>query len=196
MTALILASQSASRAALLTAAGIDFDVRPALIDETAVKQAMWNEQATAADTAFMLAGLKAYRVRATSALVLAADQLLVCDGMWFDKPPTLAAARDQLQALRGKMHELVTAVVIFHDGQEIWRHLAMPRLRMRDFSDGFLEEYLAAEGVELLTTVGAYRLEARGITLFEQIEGSHSAILGLPLLPVLEFLRQRGVLRA
>jgi len=193
--ALVLASESPSRAALLTAAGIKFEVRPALIDEGAVKQAMWAEHATAADTAFMLAGLKAYRVRATSALVLAADQLLVCDGVWFDKPPTLDAAREQLQTLRGKMHELVTAVVVFQDGVEIWRNLAIPRLRMRNFSDAFLEDYLAGEGAALLTAVGAYRLEARGINLFDQIEGEHSAILGLPLLPLLGFLRAQGMLQ-
>ncbi len=190
---MILASQSTSRAALLRAAGVPFTAQPAYIDEAAVKQECWAAGITAPDTAVRLAQYKARRVTPPiSELVLAADQLLVCDGAWFDKPPTLNAARDQLLALRGRTHELVTATVLFRDGAEIWRNVTTPRLHMRPFSSTFLDTYLAEENDVLLTTVGAYRLEGLGIHLFDRIEGEHSAILGLPLLPLLGFLREAG----
>lgn len=192
----MLASQSAARAAVLSAAGLRFDARPARVDEAAVKAAMRQEGASPDETALALAGLKASRVRDTEALVIGADQLLVCEDAWFDKPADRAAARAQLLTLRGRAHTLVTALVCRRGGQEVWRHVARPRLRMREFSEAFLDAYLAAEGDAILSSVGAYRLEALGIHLFDAIEGEHSAILGLPLLPLLGFLRQHGVLTA
>ncbi len=191
---LVLASQSAARAALLEAAGLRFEARPARVDEAAVKQACRAEGADAAETALTLAALKARRIRDPDALVIGADQLLVCGGAWFDKPEDLGGARGQLRTLRGQTHRLVTAVTCLRGGQEVWRHVAEPRLRMRAFSDAFLEEYLAAEGDAILSCVGAYRLEGLGVHLFDEVQGEHAAILGLPLLPLLGFLRQHGVL--
>jgi len=193
---LVLASQSAARAALLASAGLRFEARPARIDEPAVKAACRAEGASAEEAALALAGLKAARVREAGAVVIGADQLLVCEGEWFDKPPDLQAARAQLLALRGRAHVLVTAIVCLRDGQEVWRHVARPSLRMRRFSEAFLDAYLAAEGAAVLSSVGAYRLEGLGVQLFEAVEGEHAAVLGLPLLPLLAFLRQHGVLTA
>ena len=190
---LILASQSTARAALLTAAGLRFEARPARVDEAAVKQACRAEGADAADTALTLAGIKAERIRDSDAMVIGADQLLVCGDAWFDKPAGMNGARAHLRALRGQTHRLITAVVCMRGGQEVWRHIAEPRLRMRAFSDAFLEEYLAAEGDAILSCVGAYRLEGLGIHLFDSIQGEHAAILGLPMLPLLGFLRQHRV---
>ena len=191
---LVLASQSAARLGLLQAAGLMVEARPARVDEGAVKAAGLAEGAGAEEVALALAGLKAARVRDADAVVIGADQMLVCEGRWFDKPPDLAAARAQLGALRGRTHELVTAVVCHRGGAEIWRHLVRPRLRMRDFSDAVLDAYLAHEGDAVLACVGAYRLEGLGVQLFDTVEGEHAAILGLPLLPLLGFLRQAGVL--
>lgn len=194
--ALVLASQSAARAAVLRGAGLRFEARPARVDEAAVKAAAKAEGADPADAALLLAGLKAGRVRDPDALVIGADQILVCEGRWFDKPATPGDARAQLQALRGRAHTLETAVVCHRGGQEIWRHVARPRLAVRAFSDVFLDAYLAAEGDAVLASVGAYRLEGLGAQLFDGVEGEHAAVLGLPLLPLLGFLRQHGVLLA
>jgi septum formation protein len=191
---IILASQSASRRALLEAAGLVFDTQPARIDETSVKQSCQADGTTAADTATLLAELKAARIKTPGALVIGADQILVCGDTWFDKPSGLAQAREHLLALRGRTHTLVTAVVCMRNGARIWHHIAQPRLTMRAFSDTFLDNYIAAEGDALLETVGAYRLEGLGVHLFDAVDGEHSAILGLPLLPLFGFLRQHGVL--
>jgi septum formation protein len=194
--ALILASASKARRAVLEGAGLRFETRVAGVDEDAIKQAAQAEGISADEAALILADAKAERVAraAPDALVIGADQLLVCDGAWFDKPPDMAAARAHLQRLRGRRHELVTALVCHRAGQRIWQHVAKPRLTMRDFSDAFLEAYLAAEGEALLSSVGAYRLEGHGAQLFDRIEGDQPAILGMPLLPLLGFLREHGVL--
>jgi septum formation protein len=196
--ALILASASTARRAVLQGVGLRFETRVAGVDEAAIKEAAQAEGIPAEDAALMLADAKAERiaVQAPDALVIGADQLLVCEGAWFDKLPDMAAARAHLQRLRGRQHELVTALVCHRGGQRIWQHVAKPRLTMRDFSDAFLEAYLAAEGEALLSSVGAYRLEGHGAQLFDRIEGDQPAILGMPLLPLLGFLRQHGVLLA
>ncbi len=128
------------------------------------------------------------------ALVIGCDQILVCGSIWFDKPIDVPAARRHLQTLRGQTHSLPTACVALHDGAEVFNHVATPRLTMRPFGEAFLDAYLAAEGKALLGSVGAYRLEGRGITLFDRIEGDHTAILGLPMLPLLGFLRAFGMI--
>lgn len=196
MTRLVLASGSATRAALLRAAGLDFTAQPAPVDEASLKEAARAEGIPPADAAILLAEAKAMRIarREPEALVIGADQLLVCEGAWFDKPEDLAGARAQLQALRGRTHTLFTAMVLWRHGQRVWQHVATPRLTMRDFSDSFLDRYLALEGEAVTHSVGAYRLEGPGIQLFRAVEGEHSAILGLPLLPLLGFLRQHGAL--
>lgn len=188
----MLASQSAARAALLQAAGLRFEQRPAHVDETKLKASMRDSGADVVATT--LAWLKAARIRDPDTLVIGADQMLVCGSQWFDKPADRAAARLQLQLLRGRTHQLVTAVVCHRDGAEAWRHVAWANLEMRKFSDAFLDAYLDAEGEAVLSSVGAYRVEGPGIQLFERIDGEHAAILGLPLLALLGFLRQTGVL--
>jgi septum formation protein len=193
---LVLASQSTARAEVLRQAGVTFEIRPAAVDEDAVKASARAEGVAIADTAMLLAEMKALRVsrRDPDAVVIGADQMLVCDGVWFDKPADRAGARTQLQTLRGKEHRLITEMVLARGGQRIWHHLTESRMTMRRFSDAFLDAYLDAEGDAVLGSVGAYRLEGSGVQLFEAVVGDHSAVLGLPLLPLLGFLRQHGVL--
>jgi septum formation protein len=168
--------------------------RPAAIDEAEIKRTACDEGAGPDQTALLLADLKARQIRDPDAIVIGADQLLVCEGRWFDKPPDMMAARTHLLALRGRSHELHTAVALHHGGRMIWQHIAQPRLTMRAFSDAALDAYIALEGERILSSVGAYRLEGPGIQLFAGVEGEHSAILGLPMLELLGFLRQQGVL--
>jgi septum formation protein len=192
---LILASSSPVRAELLRNAGLAFRVEPAAIDEGEIKAAFHAERRAAADCANALAEAKAMRVarRHSGSLVIGADQLLICEGSWFDKPGDRAAARAQLLALRGKRHELVSAVCVVRDGETLWHFVDRSALTMRNFSDEFLEDYLNAAGADILGSVGAYHLEGLGVQLFARIEGGHFAILGLPLLPLLDFLRDHGV---
>ncbi|CAH0145911.1 nucleoside triphosphate pyrophosphatase [Roseomonas sp. CECT 9278] len=195
---LVLASASQARRALLEAAGLRFEAVAAAVDEAAIKESAQAEGIPAADAALMLADAKAERIarRDPEAFVIGCDQLLVCEGLWYDKPPDLAAARSQLMALRGRAHDLVTAVVCHRRGGRIWQHVSVPRLVMRDFSEAFLASYLALEGEAVLASVGAYRLEGPGIHLFGRITGDHSAILGLPMLDLLSFLRHHRVITA
>lgn len=200
--ALVLASASASRRAMLEGAGLRFEAMAAAVDEAAIKESAQAEGIPPAEAALMLADAKAMRIatRRPEALVIGGDQLLTCtiDGKvrWFDKPVGLDGARDHLRTLRGRRHELVTATVAWRGGERIWQDVSTPRMTMRDVSDDFIEDYLALEGEILCSSVGAYRVEGPGIQLFNRIEGEHSAILGLPLLPLLRFLRQHGVLSA
>jgi len=193
---LILASGSATRYALLAAAGLGFTAQAPRVDEQAIKRSAREDGADAGEAALLLAETKARRVRAPGALVIGADQILVHEGRWFDKPAELAEARSHLQSLRGSTHKLATAVACLRDGVTIWHFVARPVLTMRAFSDAFLDAYLAAEGEACLASVGAYRLEGLGAHLFDRVHGEHAAILGLPLLPLLGFLRQHGVLLA
>jgi septum formation protein len=194
---LILASASAARRAVLEGAGLAFAAAAAHVDEAAIKESARAEGLSAQEAALLLSDAKARRIAAKEpeALVIGADQMLVDeDGRWFDKPPDLEGARAHLRALRGRPHSLVTALVCWRRGARVWQHVALPRLVMRDFSDAFLEAYLAAEGERLLSSVGAYRLEGPGVQLFQEVRGEHGAILGLPLIPLLAFLRDHGVL--
>lgn len=195
---LVLASRSRARAALLSSAGLSFEVKPARIDEEAIKESARAEGAPPADAATLLAEMKARRTGAAvpDALVIGADQILLCEGRWFDKPESATAARAQLAALRGRRHDLVTAIVCQRGNQRIWHHVATPSLTMRQFSDAFLDDYLAAEGTTVMESVGGYRLEGLGIQLFDRVDGDYFSVLGLPVLPLLGFLRQHGVLTA
>lgn len=192
---LILASRSPARAALLARARVAFEAVSAAVDEAAVKAGMLAEGAPPRDVADALAELKGLRVasRMPGRLVLAADQVLVCDGRLLDKPADLADAREQLAALRGRRHELLSAAVVFEAGRPVWRHIGRAQLTMRPFSDGFLEAYLAAEGEAVLDSVGAYRLEEGGAQLFSRVDGDIFTVMGLPLLELLAFLRSRGI---
>ncbi len=191
---LVLASGSHARARLLLAAGLRADIRPTAVDEAAAKREAFVAGRSPAQAALRLAELKAEAIADPDALVIGADQILVCDGQWFDKPADLAAARSTLRALRGRSHVLHTAVACWQHGEVVWRHAVAPSLHMRPFSDAFLDRYLALEGDRLLSCVGAYRLEAIGLQLFERVDGEHAAILGLPMLALLDFLRRCGML--
>jgi septum formation protein len=192
---LILASASASRAALLRAAGIEFEIMPADIDETVIKQEYRDSGRNALACAAALAEAKAHAVAKghCDAVVIGADQILVASDEWFDKPRDLAEAEAQLRRLRGREHVLATAVCAMRGEECLWRGTALPKLMMRRFGDAFFAEYIAAEGKAILGSVGAYRVEGRGVQLFARIEGDHFAILGLPLLELLAFLRERGL---
>ncbi len=192
---LVLASGSAVRAELLQRAALDIVIDTANVDEAEIKAAFQGERRPAAECAIALAEAKASRVarRHPGALVIGADQMLVCDGTWFDKPRDLSEARAHLSALRGRRHELVSAVCVMRDTTRLWHFVDRPALTMRPFSDTFLDEYLALAGDAVLGSVGAYQLEGRGIQLFSRIEGDYFAILGLPLLPLLDFLRGHGM---
>lgn len=194
---LILASASASRAILLRNAGVAFRAEPAAIDEEAVKRQFRLAGKNAAACAMALAEAKARVVSARhpGAIVLGADQLLVQGADWFDKPADCAAAADQLRRLAGKTHELVTAACAVRDDACLWRETTTPRMTMRRFGEAFLAGYIAAEGDALLGSVGAYRIEGRGAQLFERVDGDYFAVLGLPLLGLLGFLRGCGVLQ-
>jgi len=192
--ALILASGSAIRREILTGAGLEFDVVTRPVDESAIKAGMLAENARLQDIADALAEAKALRVsRQMPGLVIGADQIMVMDHQLFDKPKDMAEARDRLLSMRGKKHELIGGVVICENGQPVWRHLAKTKLWVRDFSEAFLDHYMNLEGEALLKSVGAYRFEGPGSQLFEKVEGDFFAILGLDLLPVLDYLRTRGV---
>lgn len=194
--ALILASASAARRAMLEAAGVAVEAVPARIDEAALKAAMLAEAAPPRDIADALAELKATRISARhpGALVLGADQVLVAEGRLYDKPADRRQARAHLSALRGRTHQLLSAAVIARDGAPLWRHVGTARLVMRPFTDAFLDSYLKTMGDGVLDTVGAYKLEGLGAQLFARVDGDHFTVLGLPLLEVLGFLRAQGVL--
>jgi septum formation protein len=195
-TPVVLASASQARAGLLRAAGISVIIDAAAIDEAEVKASLRAARAEPSAIARTLAELKAQRVsrRHAGSLVIGADQILECDGVLFDKPADMAAARLQLLALRGRGHRLVSAVVLVRDGQRLWHHVDRADLKMRDFSTRFLDRYLESAGQAALSSVGAYQLEGIGAQLFAAIEGDYFTILGLPLLPLLDNLREHGVL--
>ena len=189
---LVLASKSDIRGKILSAAGLRFEIRPAQLDERAVEAKAGMADAAAA--ARLLARTKAEAVGSPlpGRLVLGADQTLAHGGTRFSKPANRAAAAEQLRALRGRTHELHSALALVQDGKLLFECVDTARLTMRDFSDRFLADYLDLAGDLALRSVGGYQLEGLGIHLFERIEGDYFTILGLPLLPLLEFFRQNG----
>ncbi|MEO9970655.1 MAG: Maf family protein [Hyphomonadaceae bacterium] len=192
---IILASGSASRRALLENAGVDAVAVKSLVDEEPVREAMRRAGNPVRDQAMQLAELKAIKVsQSREGLVIGGDQMLALGERAFDKPRNMAEARRHLEALSGQSHRLETAVVVAEGGQIVWRHLARPELTMRPLSDQFIETYLADTGEVLLQTVGAYMLESTGIQLFSEIKGDYFSILGLPILPLLDYFRVRDVL--
>jgi septum formation protein len=193
--ALILASTSAARRAVLEGAGVAFEaVRPG-VDEDTAKTALLAKGARPREVAEALAQRKAVAVsKDRPGLVIGADQTLDLDGRLYDKADDLAAARARLVELRGRTHQLHSAVAVAEGGRPVWAQTVSATLAMRDFSDAFLDDYLAREGAAALGSVGCYRLEGLGVQLFDSIDGDYFTILGLPLMGLLELLRARGVL--
>lgn len=196
---LVLASGSTARLGLLRGAGLDVVSCAVGFDEAVLRDALRAKNEGHGAIALALANAKSLEFSRkpqfmSADFVIAADQILECDGIGFDKPENLEQARRQLLQLRGRTHRLQTATVLYRNGEKLWEHLVAPSLTMRDFSDAFLDSYLQEEGDALLSCVGAYRLEGRGVQLFEAIEGDHDAILGLPRLPLLGVLRDLGVI--
>ena len=195
-TGLILASQSPARRAMLEAAGVPHEAMAPGVDEETLKAALKADGLDARALADALAEFKATKLslRFSQRLVLGCDQLLVLDdSMLLDKPADRAEAVEQLRSLRGRTHRLISAAVVCQAGVAVWRHVDVAKLQMRDFSDAFLDSYLDAEWPAIGGCVGGYRLEGMGAQLFARIDGSHFTILGLPLLPLLDWLRVRGV---
>ena len=192
---IILASGSGIRREIMEGAGINFKVITKPVDEGAIKESMLAESARLRDIADALAEAKAMRVsRIEPGLVIGADQIMVMDKRLYDKPVSMEAARERLLSMRGKVHYLLGAVVICENGVPVWRHMAKTKLTMRNFSEAFLDDYLQEEGEQILSSVGAYRFEGRGAQLFSHVDGDFFSILGLSLLPVLDYLRIRGAI--
>ncbi|MDP1554970.1 MAG: Maf family protein [Hyphomonas sp.] len=193
--AVTLASGSASRRALLTAAGVTAESATPNVDEESYRTALRADGVPVRDQAMQLAELKAVRVsQARPGLVIGGDQMLALGEEAFDKPRDLAEAKRHLIRLSGKSHTLETAIVVCEDGRPVWRHLARPKLTMRPLTPEFIDDYVDRCGESLLSTVGAYQLEGLGAQLFSRIDGDYFSILGLPLLPLLDYLRIRKVL--
>lgn len=189
---LILASASSVRARLLRAAGLTVRIIPVDIDEAAVKADMTRAGKTVRDVALALASKKAQAISKEhgGAYVIGADQILMCGDKLYDKPETLDEAATHLSIFQGREHSLVSAAVVVQSEVVVWSHIETPKLTMRPLDEGSIEKYLAAVGEKALESVGAYQLEGLGVQLFERVEGDFFSILGLPLLPLLAFLRE------
>ena len=192
---LVLASRSAARRAMLTAAGLQIETDPADVDEAATKARLAG--AAPRDVAMVLAEEKALEVsRRRSGLVLGADQTLELDGAVLDKATSLEDARSKLKALSGRTHQLHSAAVLAENGEPVWRRLDSAELSVRPLANGFIDAYLARNPEAALTSAGGYWLEGEGAQLFEAVRGDYFTVLGLPLLPLLAALRERGMLSA
>ncbi|MDM7931704.1 nucleoside triphosphate pyrophosphatase [Tabrizicola sp.] len=194
--AIILASTSAIRLQVLRSAGLTVEPVAARVDEATIRDALIAEAAHPRDIADTLAEMKARKVaeRRPGDLVLGCDQILALDGRIFAKPTSVAEARKQLVQLRGKTHRLLSAVVAYENAEPVWRHVAEARLTMHEFSDAYLDAYLARNWDSVCHSVGGYKIEEEGVRLFSAITGDHFTILGLPLLPLLAWLGTRGII--
>ena len=189
-----LASASQTRVQLLRTAGLVFEAKPAAIDEEAIKEAGIAEEIEADDIAITLAELKAEKIaRQYSGYIIGSDQLLTCDGQIFSKPKNQDQAIAHLEKLAGKTHRLHNAVVVFQNGRRIWHHCSHADLTMRKLGSEDIAAYLAFCGKQCLSSPGCYQIEAAGAQLFTEIKGVYYDILGLPLLPLLAFLREHGL---
>lgn len=194
--ALILASGSRARSEMLKAAGIKFESQKPHVDEEPIKAALLADGASAQHIADTLAETKALAVSSLckDVFVIGSDQILSCEGKCFSKASTTAGAKKQLQALSGKRHSLISAVVVAKDGQVIWREIDKAHLTMRKLSDDFIDDYLIECGDAILSSVGCYHLEGLGAQLFDRVEGDYFTVLGMPLLKLLHFCRTQGLI--
>lgn len=197
MTRVVLASRSAARQALLSGAGVPFEAVPAAVDEEALKRELEPQALSPLATAQALAAAKAVETsRTVEGLVIGADQTLDFEGETIGKAQNKTEARHRLRSFRGRPHQLHSAVAIAVDGTLAWSNVQSATLRVRDFSDRFLEAYLERNWSRVMDSVGCYHLEGEGVQLFEAVEGDYFTILGLPLPPLLAFLREQGVLES
>lgn len=197
-TRLVLASSSAVRLNLLRATGLEVTAEPARVDEELIRRGLEAEGANPRDLADTLAEMKAAKIadRHPEAVVIGCDQVLEFAGQAWAKPETAQQARDQLLALRGKTHQLLSAVVVFEATRPVWRDIGVASLTMRTFSDGYLHGYLQRNWPRIGASVGGYMLEEEGARLFTSIQGDYFTILGLPLLPLLSYLGLRGFIES
>lgn len=195
---LILASNSASRRALMTGAGLDFSTEAATIDERAIEAELTAKRASPPDIAMALARAKAVDVsrRNPDAHVIGSDQVLSLDGRLLHKPADMAEAGNHIRAMSGRTHHLNCGVAVARAGAAVWSDVSIARMTMRPISEPFLDKYLAMAGEGILGSVGAYHFEGPGIQLFEKIEGDYFTILGLPMLTLLAGLRQLDTIDA
>ncbi|SHJ86281.1 septum formation protein [Shimia gijangensis] len=194
---IILASGSEIRATLLRNAGLEFDIAVARVDEDMLRRALEAEGAPPRDVADALAEAKAGKVamKNPDRLVIGCDQVLEFEGRVFSKPTDIDEARRQLMSLRGNRHQLLSALVVFHENQPVWRHVGVVRLQMRDFSNAYLDEYLDRNWDSIRWSVGGYKLEEEGVRLFHRVDGDYFNVLGLPLIELLNYLTTRGDLK-
>ena len=191
---IVLASKSAVRRSILINAGLDVDVVSPGVDEDAIKTKMTGQGAEAIAQALAEAKARAVSLQRLDDWVIGADQILRLEGRLYDKAASLDAAKERLDHLRGRAHELVCAVALARAGEIRRTHVAVSRLEMRSFSDAFLDNYLERAGEGILASVGCYAYESLGAQLFDRVDGDFYAILGLPLLPLLAMLRGEGAL--
>lgn len=199
---ILLASASLARKNILQSAGVDFEILSIPIDEVQVRVSALSDGMTPGDIAVLLAFLKAQaasqhlatvRPSPSTAYVIGADQILVCEGQIINKPASIAAAKDQLLWLAGKSHKLFSATVVLREGQRIWQYLAESALSMRKFDSVFADSYIQHVGDAALRSPGTYQIESVGLSLFSKIDGDHFDIMGLSLLPLLGILREHGL---
>nr|WP_205598019.1 Maf family protein [Caulobacter sp. 17J65-9] len=194
---MILASKSAARSALLAGAGLTFETTGAGVDEDAFKLEALARGEGPRDVAVGLSALKALAVsERRPGLVIGADQTLDLGGVTIDKAESVEEARARLKDMRGRVHHLHSGVAVAEEGRVVWSTVGTATLSVRDFSDAWLDGYLARQGETILSSVGCYQLEGEGVQLFDRIEGDYFTILGLPMVPLLAFLRERGLVQA